>query len=31
MGDATASRSGRVDLHRLRQVLPRFVAGYEDW
>jgi 2-polyprenyl-6-methoxyphenol hydroxylase-like FAD-dependent oxidoreductase len=24
-------RSGRVDIDKLRQVSPRFVAGYEDW
>ena len=24
-------RSGRVDIDRLRQVSPRFVAGYEAW
>lgn len=24
-------RSGRIDMHKLRQVSPRFVAGYEAW
>jgi hypothetical protein len=24
-------RSGRVDIDKLRQVSPRFVAGYEAW
>jgi hypothetical protein len=25
------TRSGRVDLDRLRAVSPRFVADYEQW
>ena len=24
-------RSGRIDIDELRQVSPRFVAGYEAW
>jgi 2-polyprenyl-6-methoxyphenol hydroxylase-like FAD-dependent oxidoreductase len=24
-------RSGRIDIDKLRQVSPRFVAGYESW
>jgi 2-polyprenyl-6-methoxyphenol hydroxylase-like FAD-dependent oxidoreductase len=24
-------RSGRIDMHRLRQASPRFAAGYEVW
>lgn len=25
------SRSGRIDVERLRGMSPRFVAGYEAW
>jgi 2-polyprenyl-6-methoxyphenol hydroxylase-like FAD-dependent oxidoreductase len=31
MGWSYIQRSGRVDIDKLRQVSPRFVAGYEAW